>query len=211
MTIDDKFNDISKSWAAFIDSYFEQSKPKFKSIGQNCQISPFARFYNAENIEIGNNVRIDDFCILSAGTGGIKIGDFIHIACHTTLIGQGRITLEDFSQVSSKCAIYSSNDDYTGAHLVGPTIPKQYLGVVSGSVTLKKHALLGFGTVVLPNVTIKEGAATGCYTVVRKDLDPWQIYIGNPAKPIKERSKQMLQAEFDMMQDFYLEPYIPHN
>jgi acetyltransferase-like isoleucine patch superfamily enzyme len=189
----------------------ESSDINFKSIGQNCQISPFARFYNPENIEIGNNVRIDDFCILSAGKGGIKIGDFIHIACQTTLIGQGRITLEDFSQISGKCAIYSSNDDYTGAHLVGPTIPKQYLGVFSGPVTLKKHALLGCGTVVLPNVTINEGVATGCYTVVRKDLEPWKIYIGNPAKPIKDRSKEMLQAEFTMMQEIYLDQYIPHN
>lgn len=183
----------------------------FKSIGQNCQISPFARFYNPENIEIGNNVRIDDFCVLSSGAGGIKIGDFIHIACHTTLIGQGLIRLHDFTQISSKCAIYSSNDDYSGANLVGPTIPNQYLGVVSGPVTFKKHALLGCGTIVLPNVTLGEGSATGCYTVVKKDLEPWQIYVGNPAKAVKNRSKQILQKEFDMMQEIYLEQYIPHN
>ena len=52
----------------------------FASVGQNVQISDKASFYGASRITLGNNVRIDDFCVLSAGIGGIAIGNYIHIA-----------------------------------------------------------------------------------------------------------------------------------
>ena len=79
----------------------------FKSLGENVLISDKASIYGAENIEIGSNVRIDDFCIISAGAGGIKIGNYIHIACYAHLIGSGEIVLEDHSQVSAKVSIFS--------------------------------------------------------------------------------------------------------
>jgi len=175
----------------------------FKFIGQNVKISPKASIYNAENIEIGNNVRIDDFCILSAGEGGIKIGDNIHIATGTTLIGQGRITLHDFSQISSRCSIWSSTDDFSGEHLVGPCINDKYKAVYSDVVTLHKHVLLGCGTVVLPGVTIYSGASIGALSLVKESIDGWGIYAGNPLRFIKNRSKKMIELENEMMNEIY--------
>ena len=61
-----------------------------RSYGTNVLISDKASIYNAKNIIIGNNVRIDDFCILSAGVGGMTLKNYIHIACYTSLIGKGR-------------------------------------------------------------------------------------------------------------------------
>ena len=60
----------------------------FKSIGKNVRISDKASIYGAQGIAIGDNVRIDDFVVLSAGAGGIDIGNYIHIAVFSTLIGQ---------------------------------------------------------------------------------------------------------------------------
>ena len=64
----------------------------FKSVGKNVLISDKSTIYNAKNIEIGDNVRIDDFCVISAGEGGIKIGNNVHIAVFCSLIGNGLIT-----------------------------------------------------------------------------------------------------------------------
>ena len=47
----------------------------FKSLGENVLISDKCSIYNAKNISIGDNTRIDDFAILSAGDGGIEIGN----------------------------------------------------------------------------------------------------------------------------------------
>ena len=69
----------------------------FKYLGKNVLISNKTSIYNAKNITIGNNTRIDDFCILSAGEGGIEIGDYVHIACYSSLIGKGKIQMNDYS------------------------------------------------------------------------------------------------------------------
>lgn len=87
----------------------------FAFVGENVQISDRASFYGASRISLGSNVRIDDFCVLSAGVGGISIGDYVHIAVYSSLIGAGKVSLSDFCNISSRVAIYSSNDDYSGA------------------------------------------------------------------------------------------------
>ena len=72
----------------------------FLRVGKNCLLSDKASYYNCKNIKIGNNVRIDDFCVLSAGIGGIEIGNYIHIAVYSSLIGAGKIVLNDFCNIS---------------------------------------------------------------------------------------------------------------
>jgi hypothetical protein len=54
-----------------------------------------ASFHGADRITVGSNVRSDDFCVLSAGLGGIVIAEYVHLAVYTALIGAGRITVSD--------------------------------------------------------------------------------------------------------------------
>ncbi len=167
----------------------------FKSIGENVLISDQSSIYNAKNIEIGSNVRIDDFCILSAGDGGIKIGNNIHIACYVSMIGAGEIILDDFSQVSSRVVILSSSDDFSGEYLVGPCIPSEFTNVKSYKVHLMKHVVIGTGSTILPNVTLKEGAAVGAMSLVKNDVEQFEIVVGIPAKKVKDRSRKILETE----------------
>ena len=51
-----------------------------KFAGKNVKISNKASIWNAANISVGDNSRIDDFCVLSAGEGGIEIGKNVHVA-----------------------------------------------------------------------------------------------------------------------------------
>lgn len=164
----------------------------FAALGENVMISDKASIYNAGKITIGSNVRIDDFCIISAGEKGIEIGNYNHIACYVSLIGSELIKLHDFVGISSKSAVYSSSDDYSGNYLTGPTIPNTFKNVDNRPVIFESHSLIGAGTVVLPGVTVGEGTAVGALSMVSKNLDSWGIYIGSPAKFIKPRSKAML-------------------
>jgi galactoside O-acetyltransferase len=172
----------------------------FKSVGENVLISDKSSIYNAKNIEIGSNVRIDDFCILSAGEGGIKIGNNIHIACYVSMIGAGEIILEDFSQVSSRVVILSSSDDFSGEYLVGPCISSEFTNVKSHKVHLMKHVVIGTGSTILPNVTLKEGAAVGAMSLVKDDIGEFEIVVGVPAKKVKDRSRKMLETELKYLQ-----------
>lgn len=172
----------------------------FKSIGDNVLVSRKASFYGISRISIGNNVRIDDFCVLSTGKGGIEIGNFVHIAVMATLMGEGKITLEDFSGISSKVSVYSSNDDYTGEYMSNPTVPEEYTNIMHADVTICRHALVGSGSIILPGVTLKEGAVVGALSLVNKDCEEFFIYKGNPAKKIIERSRELLKLEKDFLQ-----------
>ena len=170
----------------------------FASVGENVQISDRASIYGVDRIALGSNIRIDDFCVISAGLGGIVIGNYVHIAVGASLIGSGKITLCDFVGISSKSSIYSSNDDYSGAVMTGPTLPAKFTNVVDSDVFLGKHVIVGSGSVILPGVTLEEGVAVGALSLVTKNCKAFGIYAGNPAKRIKERKRDLLDLEKEL-------------
>lgn len=163
--------------------------------GVNVRISRKVSIYNPGNISVGSNVRIDDFCVLSAGEGGIEIGDYVHVAVYCSLIGSGRIQLANFSGLSSRVAIYSSNEDYSGAFLTNPTVPQEFKRVTSSPVTIGRHAIIGAGSVVLPGVELGEGVSVGALSLVNKDCTPFGVYFGAPARRIAERRRDLLVLE----------------
>ncbi len=166
-----------------------------REFGANVLISDKASIYGAAGISIGDNVRIDDFCVLSAGPGGIRIGDFVHVAVYSSLIGTESIVLDDFCNISSRVSIYSSSDDFSGSALTNPTIPDEFKAVIHGKVRLHRHAIVGSGSVILPGVTIFQGGAVGALSLVTHPVPEFSIVAGIPARYIKDRRRDLLQAE----------------
>ena len=185
-------------------SYSDIEKMGFESVGENVLISDRASFHNCANISIADNVRIDDFCVLSAGAGGIEIGSYVHVAVYSSLIGAGRITLSDFCNISSRVSIYSSSDDYSGASMTNPMVPDTYTDVLHADVLLGKHVIVGSGSIILPGVTIAEGGAVGALSLVRENCRAFGIYAGTPAKFIKERKRGLLELEKNFMAAYEL-------
>lgn len=162
----------------------------FKSIGKNCKISRNACFYSIDKVFIGDNVRIDDFCILS---GCIQLGNNIHISAYVALYGTMGIELEDYTGISPRTTIFSAMDDFSGDYLIGPVHPKECTNVTGGKVLIKRYSQIGANSVVFPNLIIEEGCAIGAFSLIKNSLEPWGIYWGIPAKRMKERSKGLLE------------------
>ncbi len=181
----------------------EIEKMGFLQVGDNVYISEKASIYNPSNIKIGNNVRIDDFCLISAGEGGVEIGSYVHIAAYSSLIGKGSIVLEDFSNISSRVSIYSSSDDYSGESLTNPMIPDEYKNVISEDVRLGKHVIVGCGSIILPGVTLHNGVAVGALSLVDNDFEAFKICAGIPAKVIKDRKRDLEKMECRFFSSFY--------
>lgn len=160
-----------------------------KAYGDNVLISRNAKFYGAGNISIGNNVRIDDFCILS---GHITIGSNIHIGAYVALYGADGIILEDYTGISARSTIYSAMDDFSGDHLIGPIHPEGTTKVAGGPVTLRRYSQLGAHCLIFPKVEIGEGCIIGACSMVRHNTEAWTIYVGMPAQKLKERSRGLL-------------------
>ena len=149
-----------------IEAYFSEDEVEnlgFARIGKNVKIKRNVGIVGTENISIGDNVRIDDFTMIMASGEPCRIGSYVHIAAHCTIYGRAGFVMEDFSGLSPGVRIFTLGDDYSGEKLTNPSVPSKYTGGVRGTVTLKRHVIIGANTVILPNLTIGEGTSVGAF------------------------------------------------
>jgi len=178
-------------------SFYNENELKrlgFKSFGKNVFISRHARLYGTENMSFGDNVRIDDFCILS---GNIFIGSFIHISAYVGLYGKAGIEINDYSGISPGCRLFSASDDFSGDFFIGPMVEQEYIHLICGKIILKRYVQIGANSIVLPGVTLEEGSVTGAMSLINKNTNSWKMYAGIPATCIKERNKGLLDLKHE--------------
>jgi acetyltransferase-like isoleucine patch superfamily enzyme len=129
------------------------------------------------------NVKLEQGVILQAWGGSITIQDNVFIGPYTVIYGHGGVTIGQDSLIAMHCRILSSNH----------TIPEQYEHIcwkpdILMSTTIGKDVWLGAGVTILGGVTIGDGCVVGAGAVVTKNLPPYSIAIGVPAKVIKIRT-----------------------
>ena len=183
------------------NSFYEREELEtlgIKTVGHNVKISRKASFYSTREITIGNHVRIDDFCILS---GKIHIGSYVHISAFCALYGKFGIELDDFSGLSPRTTVFSATDDFSGSYMIGPLVPSEYIHLHSGVVKICKFAQIGAGSIVMPNLTVGEGAVSGAFSFITQDLMPWTINTGIPTKKIKDRNKDLLNYHSEILKN----------
>lgn len=168
----------------------------FGSIGSNVTIHKTVQLFSPERILLGDNIRIDCFSLLSAGEEGIYIGSNVHLAASTFIFGSGaKVVLEDFAGLSSRVSIYTATDDYSEGYLTNPTVPEKYKKVTCGAVTLRRHAIVGAGAVIMPGVEVGLAASIGALSFVYKNVEDFTIVFGTPARVIGKRSDKILEME----------------
>lgn len=177
----------------------------FKSLGQNVLISRLARFYAPHKISIGENVRIDDFAILS---GAISLGRFIHISAQATITGgngvDSSITMGDFCSLSLGSKILSASDDLSSGVLVNSCVPEHYRNVKHSHIVLPGHNHIAAMSLVLPNTIFELGANLGPQSLVGdKTLKAFGYYFGTPARLFATLDSQKLQTlESQFLKEF---------
>lgn len=171
----------------------------FKTLGHNVKISDKAAIYNPENLVIGSNSRIDDFCVVS---GKVSIGNNVHIAPFCLVAGGEKgVQIDDFAGLAYHVQVFSQSDDYSGRTLTNPTVPSGYKKETKKNVHLAKHVIVGAGSIIFPGVKVSEGCSIGAMSLVNKSTEPWGIYVGNPATRVKERKKNLLEIEKRFLRD----------
>lgn len=176
---------------------------EFAHVGEDVIIWPLAKIVAPEMISIGDSVIIDDFVFISGGEK-TTVGSFVHIASFTSITGGGEFVMKDFAGLSGGIRVYTGNEDYSGGSLTNPSVPGPYRVPMRSFVHIEKHAIVGANTVILPGVTVGEGAVIGANSLVRKDCDPWMIYFGSPAKPLRSRPREIiLELEEKLRNELY--------
>lgn len=170
----------------------------FAHVGENVLVSEKASIYGASQMSIGNNVRIDDFCVL---VGQIEIGNYVHLAPGVGLhgTGGGKVIIRDYCGFSSNIAVYAGSDDFSGDYMSNPTVPKKYVNTHSADIVFEKHALLGANCVILPGAYIAEGCSIGAMSMLAKPTEPFGVYAGVPCKRIRDRKKGVLKLEQELL------------
>ncbi|MCI8574353.1 MAG: acyltransferase [Oscillibacter sp.] len=169
-----------------------------KAVGRDVLISKKASIYLPEKISIGDHVRIDDFCFL---VGNITLENYIHISPYSSIhgTGGGTVTMKDFAGLSSYSTVYAASDEYSGEKMTNPLIDEEYRKVVCSDIIMEKHSVVGVHSVLLPGAYLAEGTAIGAMSLVSKPTEAWGIYIGVPARRIKDRKKDCLYLEREFL------------
>ncbi|MFX1303224.1 MAG: acyltransferase [Promethearchaeota archaeon] len=174
---------------------------------ENLHIFEFTKIINPEFLFVGDNVIIDDFCLLYPKEDAvIEIGSWVHIASFTSITG-GPVKIGNFCAIASGSRIIAGSDHYANGALMNPPIPEKFRNVSREGCIMEDFSFLSVNTIVFPGVKISEGAVIGAGSIVRKDVDPWGVYImkdGNMVK-IKERDKaKTIQNSIKLKQELNL-------
>lgn len=165
----------------------------FAELGKNVKISDKAAIYGAEKMRIGDNSRIDDFCVVS---GKVEMGRNVHLAPFCLVAGgEPGISFGDFSGLAYGTKIFAQSDDYSGRTMTNPTVPREWKAEQFAKVEVGRHVIVGTDSVICPGVILAEGTAVGAMSLVLQSTDAWSIYVGNPARRLRDRKRDLLELE----------------
>ena len=160
-----------------------------KTYPKNLRIFEFTKIINPDSVFVGDNVIIDDFCLIYAKPEmQISIGSWVHIASFTSLTG-GPIKIGDFCAIASGSRIIGGSDHYANGALMNPPIPEKYRNLNRDGCILEDFSFVSVNSSVFPGVTIGEGAVVGAGSVVRANLEPWGVYVMKNGKMVKIKNR----------------------
>lgn len=169
----------------------ELAKMGFASVGKHVFLSKSATFDHPEHIHLGDRVRIDAYSCLIASQP-IRIGSNVHFGTSVTINAAAEVSIGDYSGISAGTKIFTSDDDYGGDYLTGPTVDPELTRITVAHVTLGQHCIVGANSVILPGAVLNDGVAVGALSLVKGELEEWTICGGIPARILKKRSKSLL-------------------
>ena len=165
-------------------------RSRFKRMGKNVIVDEGVRIDGPKNISVSDFVWIDKNVSLNAAFGSISIGRRVHVAENVVISGGGHVDIEDYVGIARNVSIYSHSEAMVkGKRMSGPMIPESQKGMKTAKVRIAKDAFLGVNAVILPGVTIGQGAIIGPNSVVTKNVGDWEIAFGSPAKVVGRRPK----------------------
>jgi len=150
-------------------------------------LGPRVEFVGKARIELGPRVSFFGNTYLNATgpNGFISIGENSHVDQFCVLYGQGGLTIGSDCAIAAGVIIYTQTNQYD--YDVEAKIVDQ--PIVYNPVVIGSDVWIGAGAIILPGVTIGDHAVVGAGSLVRKDVPPWSIVGGVPAKPIGSRKQ----------------------
>jgi acetyltransferase-like isoleucine patch superfamily enzyme len=165
-----------------------------RHVGDNVFIDRTVRIFFPHKIVIESNTRIDCQSVISC-SGDVHIGPYSHFSIGTKIMGGGNFRSAAYVGVSSNVTFMTSSENYAGDAMGTCMVPQEFRKNVSGSISLEEHVVCGPNSVILPNVTLGQGAAVGALSLISHSIPPFVIVSGNPARKVGIRKYDILEAQ----------------
>lgn len=165
----------------------ENLRERVKYCGKGVKLFPLCKMIHPHKAELDDYCQIMDYAFIDAGNS-LKIGKYSTITWHCLIEGGANIFIGDRVFIGPGSKVLSSTYELNGYYAI-EHIPDDAYGICYGDITIHNDAYIGANSIILPGVTIGEGAVVGASSLVNHNLKPWGIYFGSPAKLIGIREK----------------------
>jgi galactoside O-acetyltransferase len=159
-------------------------RPLFKSVKGVFRIEDGVTIYGFENIELGKNISISKNSYLYANDDGyLKIGDNFTMNTNSQLgASSGKIEIGENCAIAPNCVLRASNHNFERVNT-----PFLQQGHTYGEIVIEDDVWIASNSVITANTKIGKSSIVGAGSVVTKDVEPFSIVGGVPAKLIRKR------------------------
>jgi len=174
-------------WVSLFLNRFYHVRKKGSVIRRRTRLDvmPFNRF------ELGINSTIEDFCTINNGVGDVIVGDNSLVGIGNVIIGPVKIGNNVI--LAQNIVASGLNHEYMDA-----ATPIRFQDVTTSAIIIEDDCWIAANVVITAGVTIGKHCVVGAGSVVVKDIPPYSVAIGNPAKVVKrydEQTKQWVKAQ----------------
>jgi len=127
---------------------------------------------------LGDYSVIEDYAIINNAVGDIVIGNYTRIGLNNTLIGP--VAIGNKVNLAQNVAISGLNHNFED---IDKLIAEQ--GISTKQITIEDNVWIGANSVVLPGIRIGKHVVVGAGSVVTRDVPPYRVVVGNPARVVK--------------------------
>ncbi len=154
-----------------------------RACGEDCVFEPGVLVFHPENVSLGRNVYVGHGTILKGyHKNELRIGDQAWIGQQCFFHAAGGLTIGARVGIAPCVKILTSQHEEAGRET-----PVLFSPIAFAPVVVEEDADVGIGAIVLPGVTIGRGAIVGAGAVVTRDVPPFAVVAGNPARVLRTR------------------------
>lgn len=183
-TISPKRRPRPRLWIKILVNPFVHKKGKGSKIRRPSRMDlfPYKKF------QLGANSTVESFCVINNGAGDVILGDRVRVGIGSVIIGP--VTMGNGSGMGQHVFISGFNHGFADGDR---NSSQQELDM--RPTVIEEEAHIGANSVVVPGVRIGKRCQIGAGSVVTKDIPPFSVAVGNPARVIKRYNQETKQWE----------------
>lgn len=156
---------------------------RLAACGPHLWVGRGAVLQGTERMWFGESIVIGRHCAVSCSPAGtLRLGDLVHLAQGCLVaVGDCELTIGPLTIIGEYTSIHNTN------HGMGSDRPIRFQDQRCEPIRIGRDVWIGRGCAVLAGVTVGDGAVVGANSVVTRNVEPYTIVAGNPARLIRRR------------------------